>query len=516
MAHNQSIPAAMIKRMRELRIDVDLTASLLARANETGRSSLRSGGDSLQLPRVDDSDIIDRVNLERLHLEIDRNSCRQRLEELLPDCPINLDDIPSRDGRLYFDARQLERIGRLLYPLLSYGLLNGGAASSYTDIKRNRAFDSALFDQSREDFDSIADRIAHLPKGISPAFIHPDGSFGPSFLLLKMRSLLLDLFYCRRERSLAGLPAPLLPAFQMVSARTDDMLRQAYSEYRDDPALRDLIAATGDDVTRMVSANQPLVAAFTSRSTGERTEIFQRAGGKEAEPLPLPGGHGQNFAALRDVYRSLREGGKRFVYIGNVDNLSYLPDPIAVAWLALQRRSALFEFSPRTSVDVKGGILMRDSQGRLVCGEIGNAISVDEVDTLEKEGRPILFNCAIGLFDLDRLESRLPDIIENLPIRWSEQNKEAGVYSQAERNTWDVMGMMDDVSVFRVRKSERFLAAKLLIEMMVTSGKVDPSGNSSLASAGEVLQKGLNELLRGRYKYRCHRDRWTPIRVDEL
>jgi len=67
-------------------------------------------------------------------------------------------------------------------------------------------------------------------KGLTPAFIQPDGTPGPSFLELKMRSLLLQAleYYRRRDtQSTQDLPAPLYPMFQMTSVYNDEEIAGA-------------------------------------------------------------------------------------------------------------------------------------------------------------------------------------------------------------------------------------------------------------------------------------------------
>ena len=43
---------------------------------------------------------------------------------------------------------------------------------------------------------------------------------------------------------------------------------------------------------------------------------------------------------LRDIYRKLLAEGKKFVYLGNVDNIGFTISPAEVAILALSERNA--------------------------------------------------------------------------------------------------------------------------------------------------------------------------------
>ncbi len=91
------------------------------------------------------------------------------------------------------------------------------------------------------------------------------------------------------------------------------------------------------------------------------------------------GGHGQNFSVLKNTYRKLLEAGKKFVYLGNVDNIGFNIDLAEIALMALTGSSAGFDFSLKTPVDVKGGILVEDESGKLNCGDIGAAVSKQHV-----------------------------------------------------------------------------------------------------------------------------------------
>jgi hypothetical protein len=372
-----------------------------------------------------------------------------------------------------------------LYPYVSFGVLNGGSATSYCDGKKNEALNPALFRLLKEPFLESAASARGKPKGITAAYVNPGGGSGYSFLELKLRGLLREAgrwragaarypgAYSRPGRPDSFNPgglSPFAPVFQMTSVFTNRETGEALEAYGKSPILENLIAETGIDITRMETGVQPLVAAFTQSSAGERKEIFTRAWGKENTVLGLPGGHGQNFLVLKDVYRRLREAGKRFAYLGNVDNLGFAPEPVSLAILALSGRPAGFDFAFKTAVDTKGGVLARDSGGGLTCADIGLAVSSGEVAAAEKAGTPILFNAATGLFDLDYLVTHLDEISGGIPLRWSDQNKDAGAYSQAEQVTWEIIGILPAPLIFGINKFRRFLAAKLLLESLITSG----------------------------------------------
>jgi hypothetical protein len=355
--------------------------------------------------------------------------------------------------------------------------------------------------------------------------MNPDGSLGESFLLLKARARLVAASsYIAKYGPISG---PFLPLFQMSSVGNDAELEEAYSRYAASSLLAPLAARTGLEAARFETGVQPLISAYTHSSEGRPKRVFDRAHGKADSAIALPGGHGQCFRVLAPVFRKLRDSGIRFAYLGNVDNLGYLPDPVEVALLALSGRPAAFDFSKRTSVDVKGGILVETQEGTRTVADIGPAISFDEVRRLEASGASILFNCAIGLFDLDWLVPRLDEIARTLPLRVSDQDKDAGKYSQAEQVTWEVTGILPSFLAFAVDKYDRFIAAKLRAETLLTSG-VAGSGvadngvadNGVAATGGEArlpqelaetsrrLKEGLFRKLSGPYGLELRDGRW--------
>ncbi|MBN2340401.1 MAG: UTP--glucose-1-phosphate uridylyltransferase, partial [Deltaproteobacteria bacterium] len=215
---------------------------------------------------------------------------------------------------------------------------------------------------------------------------------------------------------------------------------------------------------------------------------------------------------------------KRFVYLGNVDNLGATVHPVCLSLMALQGNEAGFDFSFRTPVDVKGGVLVVDNHDKLNCADMGVAISKEDVLAREAKGDRILFNCATGLFSLDYLVKNIDDIVNNLPMRISDQDKDAGKYSQAEQVTWEVIALLDNPVIFGVDKYSRFLAAKLLLEGLMTSGigldhpdfPTDKDEAKDLKRIARKLNAGLTALLEGAYGMKYTGERWIPKTVAEL
>jgi len=507
--------------MQEKKIDVDRTVAILDNYN-AGKYDGVEPVSAKEMPVIDNETVLDMTGNPTLTMESAR--AENRMRELLPE--IKISDYGTVTGnRIVLDTGGLRALGTALYPLVSYGVLNGGSATSYADTKKNAAFNQALFDLLGKDFHRIAAQATGKPKGVTPAYINPDGSPGASFLELKMRSLLIEaLRYQLRFSPDEQKPEALTPMFQMTSVYNDAEIEETYRGYRESELLGDLQRETGIDVTQAETGVQPMIAAFTHSSEGRPKRIFTSAHGTEGSTLPLPGGHGQNFSILSDVYRRLRAAGKRFVYLGNVDNLGFTVEPVSLAYLALTGKQAGFDFAFRTSVDVKGGILVVDQHNRYNCADLGPAISKEDAFRAEEGGKKILFNCATGLFNLDYLVAHLDRIVEELPVRWSDQDKDAGRYSQAEQVTWEIVGMLDDFLVFGIDKYDRFLAAKLLLETLMTSGlnldapSYPTSSNPAedLKGTASKLHEGLKRKLATVYGMKLSGKRWVPKGIIEL
>ncbi len=304
----------------------------------------------------------------------------------------------------------------------------------------------------------------------------------------------------------------------MTGMQNNHIIADALAEYRNSPLLEELIRISGRDVTRALTGVQPLIAAYSHGSLGKPKRLFTRAWGRENSLLPLPGGHGQNFIALKETYKDLYRRGYRYAYLSNIDNLGNTVDPRTLALTALSGKQGAFEFSFKTPVDVKGGVLIRDDGNRLNAVDIGAAVSQAEIAAAEEEGKPILFNCATGLFDLSYLFEEIERIIRDLPTRFSDQDKDAGKYSQAEQITWEIIGMMDDPLILGVDKRRRFIAAKIFLENLISSGigLDSPAYPEEFRPLAVSLHWGLENLLDRVYGMKKVGFTWKPKSVEEL
>lgn len=448
---------------------------------------------------------------------VDRVGAEAALDRLFPgeDATVWL---PGTGPRVELDSPTLESLGLRLSQVTAFGVLNGGMATSYADTKKNQALGPGLYSIYKADLERMADLAGGLPKGITPAFVQADGTPGPSYLELKLRVLCQINLAARK----AGHQGPGIQLFQMTSQSTDGPLRRALAAYAQSPVLADLLVHAPRPLDQTPTAIQELLGTFTPAKEGQPRRFFTvRREGREL-PYALPGGHGQNFRVLRTVYADLRRAGYRFAYLGNVDNLGYLPSLKGLALLALSGAPAAFDFAFKTPVDVKGGVLYREPSGNLNCADIGVAIGGDQVAAAEKAGTPILFNCATGLFDLDKLVADLERITRQLPVRLSEQDKDVGRYAQAEQVTWEVIGLLDKPLIFGIEKSRRFLAAKLLLDCLMTSGLHwdDPRFRqpelATFLALSEGMNAGLTSLLEGPMGFRRKGGRWVPLTEAEI
>ncbi|MFZ2635720.1 MAG: UTP--glucose-1-phosphate uridylyltransferase [Rectinemataceae bacterium] len=520
-------PENVRRGMEACGIDPVLTGAILDDWNSglyANVKPVRASG----VPVVDDSTVVAlgrARNGRTLSFRVPANAALARLAGL----GLTLPEAVRRENSLFvFDEKTLRSIGETLLPRTAFGVLNGGSATSYADGKKNRVFGAEVAAALAPGFEALAPLCRDRPKGLTPAYINPDGSPGASFLALKMRARLIaatrgaaktgtadahDLHASGDRAVNAGTAdAPLfMPLFQMSSSGNNAELKTAYAEAARDPFLAPLAARTGLDAASWSTGVQPMIAAFTHSSEGEPKRVFSRAYGEEGRYLPLPGGHGQCFRVLAPVLRELHASGVRFACLGNVDNIAYFPDPVEIALLTLSGQPAGFDFAFRTPVDVKGGILVETEVGRTIA-DIGPAISFDEVRRLEDSGNVILFNCASGIFDLDWLVPRLDELGRTLPVRFTDQDKDSGRYSQAEQVTWEIAGLLPGFLAFAVDKYERFIAAKLLVETLLTSGAAsgDPRLPKDMASTQERLQAGLASTLVERCGLELRNGRWTP------
>lgn len=495
-------------------IDGDMTLRILEKVN---RNFEQASEEKVSLPDSSYEQLVRPSSGYRF--KADYQEVEQRISELIPAYSLP----HPRKGRQFIELplKELKNIGMHLLPFTAYGLLNGGAATSYIDRKKNSSYFPPLLDLLGSSFTSIAAEAEGKSKALTPAYMNPDGSPGFTFLEMKMRSILVLMVEARRATG----TEVTIPLFEMRNPALNKQLEEACDNFRKSPALKDLIEELGYDVTRSRYRLQELTAAFTHSSEGSPRRLFTEAFGQPGELLALPGGHGLNFAVLRPLYEELHANGYRFSTLVNIDNMGNFIDPVHLALTFLTGSQASFEFSVKTPLDRKGGVLALTPDKHPTCVDIGVAVSYEEIEAAEAVGKNILFNCATGLFDLDYLTAEIDTIIENLPIRLSDQEKDAGRYSQAEQITWEVINLIPKPLIIAVDKPKRFIAAKLLSELLATSlsGEIVTKLESihpeyhEFCTQTQLLHDSLEELLSTVYGMKLSSEgKWVPKTVSEL
>ena len=480
-------------------VDLDFMLKFLADLNA---GKFKDGG-SIKIagiPSLDHPDIVDLTSLKTF------SAPKERAEETFSslNLPFRIEDIAEgeKGGSFVFSVPALKKIGEALYPKAAFGLLNGGSATSYVDSKKNLSLCPEIFSAFNEKFASHEEACKGRAKCATPAYFNPDGSSGYSFLFLKLRMILerkadyVHLF--------GKLPPVILPAFQMTSVKTDAETSALIEQCAADPAFVEPAKALGCLPVEMHGKTQKMMAALTHSSEGTPRGIFAHAYGEAERGLALPGGHGQNFAILAPVYKNFYRQGIRYIWLGNIDNLGYTVDPVSLAVFALSGRTAAFETSFKTPLDVKGGLLVTTDSGKVTCADIGPAVSNEQMMAFEQSGKKLLFNCAIGLFDLEQLIPELDSIPYKIPLRITDQDKDAGRYAQAEQLTWEIIGLLEKPLFFAVKKEKRFIASKMMLENLLASipesfASVPGFSETSLYRLSVELKKGLYALLKSEY-----------------
>jgi UTP--glucose-1-phosphate uridylyltransferase len=142
----------------------------------------RSG--PLSIPESGRDSIADISDPDALSIEVPAEILRRRIEGLeLPE-PIlarlrSAGCLPGSGG----DPRRLDRgmlrlLGLAALPRVSYGILNGGSATSYVDEKKNRGFHGTLFEGYLELFTQQAGSCSGRAKGLTRATSTPTAAQG--------------------------------------------------------------------------------------------------------------------------------------------------------------------------------------------------------------------------------------------------------------------------------------------------------------------------------------------------
>ena len=126
-----------------------------------------------------------------------------------------------------------------------------------------------------------------------------------------------------------------------------------------------------------------------------------------------PPGHGDLYPSLLSsgMLDALLEGGYRYAFVANVDNLGAVMAPRILAWFAREQIPFLMEVADRTAADRKGGHLAQRTGGGgsgLVLREIAQTPDED-VDAFQDTSRHRYFNTNTLWLDLRALRDVLDE-----------------------------------------------------------------------------------------------------------
>lgn len=123
-----------------------------------------------------------------------------------------------------------------------------------------------------------------------------------------------------------------------------------------------------------------------------------------------PPGHGDLYTALETsgALRALLDAGFRYAFVSNSDNLGAMPDPAMMAWFAETGAPCAIEVCRRTLADVKGGQVVRRTDGRLALRETAQTPAEDAGHAADLE-RHRYFNTNNIWFDLAQVAQVLEE-----------------------------------------------------------------------------------------------------------
>ncbi|HOT60324.1 MAG TPA: hypothetical protein PLJ83_11745, partial [Spirochaetales bacterium] len=162
MIESKNLNPELIRAMKEKKIDIDATLALLNTINSTQideKPAIQFTG----LPNIDGKVIVNCKNLDFF----DAPEARAKEILALTNLPETL-ATSKTNGIWRFERQALIRIGTALFAFTAYGVLNGGSATSYGDVKKNASINADVFNAIKPIFDTLAPLCKDKPKGITP------------------------------------------------------------------------------------------------------------------------------------------------------------------------------------------------------------------------------------------------------------------------------------------------------------------------------------------------------------
>ncbi len=206
-----------------------------------------------------------------------------------------------------------------------------------------------------------------------------------------------------------------------------------------------------------------------------------------------PPGHGDLYPSLLSsgLLDALLDGGYRYAFVANVDNLGAVLEPRILAWFAREQIPFLMEVADRTAADRKGGHLAQRADGGLVLREIAQTPE-DDVEAFQDTSRHRFFNTNTLWIDLralaDVLAERdgvlgLPMIVNRKTVDPADADSPAVI--QLETAMGAAIDVFDDARAIRVAR-ERFAPVKTtddLLALRSDAYELTPDGRIALAAA---------------------------------
>ncbi|HEV2784888.1 MAG TPA: UTP--glucose-1-phosphate uridylyltransferase [Solirubrobacteraceae bacterium] len=186
-----------------------------------------------------------------------------------------------------------------------------------------------------------------------------------------------------------------------------------------------------------------------------------------------PPGHGDLYPSLQSsgMLDALLDGGYRYAFVANVDNLGAVMSPRILAWLAREQVPFLMEVADRTAADRKGGHLAQRRDGGLVLREIAQTPDED-AEAFQDISRHRFFNTNTLWIDLralaDVLGERdgvlgLPMIVNRKTVDPSDSDSTPVI--QLETAMGAAIDVFDGARAIRVPR-ERFAPVKTTNDLL--------------------------------------------------
>jgi UTP--glucose-1-phosphate uridylyltransferase len=213
-----------------------------------------------------------------------------------------------------------------------------------------------------------------------------------------------------------------------------------------------------------------------------------------------PPGHGDLYPSLLSsgMLDALLDGGYRYAFVANVDNLGAVMEPRILAWFAREQIPFLMEVADRTAADRKGGHLAKRAGGGggLVLREIAQTPE-DDVETFQDITRHRFFNTNTLWIDLRALAGVLEarDGVLGLPMIVNRKTVDPGDSGstpvvQLETAMGAAIDVFDGARALRVPR-ERFAPVKTTDDLLaLRSDAYELTGDARIALAARRATDG--------------------------